>query len=308
MNARELDERIRQLAAKQLWLFNRRQVCGLGASTRFIARRLGSGAWTNPEPGVYGIAGHALTWRRALKASELGTPESGVGGLAAGALHRLPDFRPGRPELVAPPCTSSRGKLATIHRQVGYKLTTVDGITVTTIAQTLFDVAARVSLWKLERAIDDSLVSDRLTVAELEERLAFYVNSRRHGLARIRPLIVERSADAWVPPESDLEARLFVVVNRLPFGGDVVRQPAWPWRPQSNGRVDAYLPAHRLIIEADGRRWHTRVRDFDRDRWRDNQAVANGLRVLRFTWTHLTTAPDDVLDLIVQTVKYRWVA
>jgi len=179
---------------------------------------------------------------------------------------------------------------------------------VTTIAQTLFDVAARVSLWKLERAMDDSLVSGRLTVAELQERLAFYEGSRRHGLARIRPLIVERSADAWVPPESDLEARLFVVMNRLPFGGDVVRQPSWPWRESSSGRVDTYLPEHRLIVEADGRRWHTRVRDFDRDRWRDNQAVANGLRVLRFTWTHLTTAPDDVLDLILQTVQHRWAA
>ena len=308
MNAKELEARILDLAARQLWLFNRRQVCGLGASTRFIARRLDSGAWTNPEPSVYGIAGHRLTWRRALKAAELGTADAGVGGLAAAALHQLPDFRAGRPELVAPPCTSSRGKLATIHRQVGYKLTTVDGITVTTIAQTLFDIAARVSLWRLERGMDDPLVAGNLTVAELQERLSFYEGSRRHGLARIRPLIVERSADAWTPPESDLEARLFVVLDRLPFGGDVVRQPSWPWRDQSDGRVDAYVPDHRLIIEADGRRWHTRVRDFDRDRWRDNQAVANGLRVLRFTWTHLTTAPDEVLDLVVQTATHRWAA
>ena len=54
-------------------------------------------------------------------------------GMAAGALHQLPDFRPGRPELAAPPCTSSRGKLATIHREAGFKTTVVDGITVTTI-------------------------------------------------------------------------------------------------------------------------------------------------------------------------------
>src|SRR3954467_1549591 len=134
-------ERIYELAARQLWLFNRQQVCALGANARTIARRLHTGAWTHPDPSVFGIRGHALTWRRALKASELGTPSSAVGGLAAAALHGLPDFRAGRPELAAPPGTSSRGKLATIHRQSGFLTTVVDGITVTTIAQTLFDIA-----------------------------------------------------------------------------------------------------------------------------------------------------------------------
>jgi hypothetical protein len=308
MRATEIDERIHALAARQLWLFNRVQACSLGASTRMIARRLEDKAWIRPEPSVYGLAGHPMTWKRALKAAELGTTGSAVGGLAAGALHTLPEFRPGRPELVAPPCTNSRGKLATIHREAGFKSTVVDGITVTTIAQTLFDVAARVGLWRLERGMDDPLVSGRLTVAELQERLMFYEGSRRHGLARIRPLILERSCEGWVPPESDLEARLFKVLNLLSWHEDVVRQPAWPWRDNADGRVDAFLPRHRLIVEADGRRWHTRVHDFDRDRWRDNQAVAHGLRVLRFTWIHLTTAQDEVVRLVTQTINARSVA
>ena len=305
MRAKDIDQRILELAARQLWLFNRAQACALGASGRHIGRRVASGAWTHPEPSVFGLAGHRMTWRRGLKASELGTPDAAVGGMAAAALHGLPDFRPGRPELVAPPCTSSRGKLATVHRQAGFKTTVVDGITVTTVAQTLFDVAPRVSVWRLERGMDDSLVSGALSVPDRQERLRFYEGSRRHGLGRIRPLIIERGADGWVPPESDLEARLFRVLDLLPFGCNIVRQPSWPWRTGSSGRVDAYLPDFRLIIEADGRRWHTRVRDFDADRWRDNQAVANGLRVLRFTWTHLTATHHDVLELITQTIRAR---
>ena len=306
MRATDIDRRIHDLASRQRWVFNRKQACELGASERMISRRLASGVWIHPEASVYGLSGHPMTWRRGLQVALLGTPDSGVGGLAAAAVLSLPDFRPGRPELVAPPGTSSRGKLAVIHREAGFVTTVVDGLRVTTIAQTLFDIAPRVGLWRLERAMDDSLVSGSLTVAELEERLTFYEGSRRHGLARIRPLVVERMAHGYVPPESELEARLYVVLDRLPSGTEVQRQPAWPWREGAGGRVDAYLPAHRVIVEADGRRWHTRVQDFDRDRWRDNQAAAHGLRVMRFTWTHLTTAPAEVLALLNQTVRARF--
>jgi very-short-patch-repair endonuclease len=62
------------------------------------------------------------------------------------------------------------------------------------------------------------------------------------------------------------------------------------------------LPEHRLIVEADGRRWHTRVADFDRDRWRDNEATANGYRTLRFTWVHLHDFADASLDVVCRTI------
>lgn len=44
-----------------------------------------------------------------------------------------------------------------------------------------------------------------------------------------------------------------------------------------------------MILEADGRTYHTRLGDFERDRARDNAAAASGLIVLRFTWRMLTT-------------------
>jgi len=70
-----------------------------------------------------------------------------------------------------------------------------------------------------------------------------------------------------------------------------------PWSP-GDQRVDAFILEWRLILEADGRRWHARVADFDNDRWRDNQAAAMGLRVQRFTFTHLTQRRGEVAELI----------
>jgi very-short-patch-repair endonuclease len=70
-----------------------------------------------------------------------------------------------------------------------------------------------------------------------------------------------------------------------------------PWQPEAQ-RVDGFIPDWHLILEADGRRWHARVQDFDRDRWRDNQAAALGLRVMRFTHPHLVHRRDEVIQLI----------
>lgn len=297
MRYTEIDERLARLAAKQYWLFNRRQACERGASERMIERRLAEEAWIHPESAVYGLAGYPMTWRRRLKACELGTPDSAVAGFAGAGLHRLLGYGQARAELAAPPGTSSRGKLAVIHREAGFKTTTVDGIRVTTIAQTLFDIAHRTGVWKLEPAMDQAIVDTRLTVAELEERLEFYKGSRRHGLARIRPLILERGADAWEPPVGEMDRLLEKLLGKLHHRIDWVREAPAPWRPATQ-RVDRFAPGPGIILEGDGRRWHTRVLDFDRDRWRDNKAAALGLRVVRFTYVHLTEWMDECAELL----------
>jgi very-short-patch-repair endonuclease len=54
----------------------------------------------------------------------------------------------------------------------------------------------------------------------------------------------------------------------------------------------------RLIVEADGRCWHTRIDDFERDRWRDNVATTHGYDVLRFTYRQLTAGREEALALL----------
>jgi hypothetical protein len=247
----------------------------------------------------------AGTWKRQCKIAELSVDGAAVAGFTAAAIHDLTGFRPGRIELVVPVNSYCTHPFATLHRYAGARLTTLDGIAVTTIAQTLFDLSTRVSPWRLERAMDDALLAKRLLVAELTERLGFHAESRRPGLPRIRPLVLERLEDGRTAPESELEARLIALLENLPTRPAMVRQAALPWRSVRPGRVDLLLPAQRLIIEADGRRWHTRVHDFDKDKWRDNEAVANGYRVLHFTWVHLCDFADDVLDVVDRTIRPR---
>jgi very-short-patch-repair endonuclease len=296
-----IDERIEALASRQHQAFSRQQAFEAGASVRFIERRVAAGDWVRTAQGVYVMRGSPGSWLRECKIAELSVPDSAVAVCAGAALQDLTGFRPGRVELAVPPTTRTRSTRAVLHRFAGIETTTVKGIRVTTIAQTLFDVAPVVSGLRVERALDDALLGGRLTLDELEERASFYAGSRRAGLAMMEALIAERRADGWQPPESELEVALLAVLDRLPSKPRVIRQASLPWRSPQPGRVDTFLPDHRLILEADGRRWHTRVADFDRDRWRDNEAVAHGLRVQRLTWVHLHDMADDVVDLLERT-------
>jgi very-short-patch-repair endonuclease len=59
-------------------------------------------------------------------------------------------------------------------------------------------------------------------------------------------------------------------------------------------RLDLAYPTLRLGIEADGRRWHGGVADFERGRIRSNLLVHLGWRVLQFTWADVTRRPAQV--------------
>jgi very-short-patch-repair endonuclease len=238
---------------------------------------------------------------RQCKVAELSVDGSAIAGFAAAALHDIPGYRPCHIELVATANASRAHPFATVHRYAGVKTTTVKGIRVTTYAQTVCDIAPRTGLWRLERSIDHGLVGGQATIDDFVERMEFYEFSRREGLPRIRPLIQDRMAEGYVPPESELEALLAGLLARL-SGVSVVRQARFPWRQDLPNRVDFLLPDHNLIVEADGRRWHTRLANFDNDRLRDNVALANGYRTMRFTWTHLHDGPDESLSLVRQTI------
>ena len=92
-----------------------------------------------------------------------------------------------------------------------------------------------------------------------------------------------------------------VAPSDLVFSGSTGRgrtpDDGLPWRPDTRERLDALVVAPKVILEGDGRAWHARLRDFDRDRWRDNEAAAHGYLVLRFTFVHLAHRFEDCVGL-----------
>jgi very-short-patch-repair endonuclease len=162
------------------------------------------------------------------------------------------------------------------------------------------DLVTGVRIDRWERAADGAILEGLMTVEDLAARGDAYAASRRKGIGTLRALVDHRRADAWVPPESELEVLLRRAVDLAPSRPRVRWQAAMPWGAAGEGRVDGLADEWAVVLEADGRRWHTRVADFDNDRWRDNVAASCGLRVVRFTYLHLTQRLDEVIDLIEQ--------
>ncbi|MEX2294019.1 MAG: hypothetical protein WD691_09560 [Acidimicrobiales bacterium] len=85
-------------------------------------------------------------------------------------------------------------------------------------------------------------------------------------------------------------------------------QAPFPGRQAGRQRVDGLISAWSVVLEGDGRAWHTRVEDFERDRRRDSEAAAAGLQTLRFTWHQLVDEPDWTLRVLLDVGAHRAVA
>ena len=301
----EMDGRVERLGRIQCGAFNHEQALRAGATDDMISVRLRLGIWLRLESGVYAVASYPGSFHRQCWAAVLGQPDAAVAGFAAAHLLGFTGFSPGRSEIVVPPTGNARSRLARVHRCERPAVVKVQGLRITSRAQTVFDIAARVAVDRLERTIDEEILAKRLAVADLEERISTYDGALRAGLRVMRSLIAERRATGFTPPASELERRADRILKRLRGRPLVIAEASFPWLLGGTGRVDRYLPDEGIIIEFDGRRWHARVADFDRDRWRDAQALAEGLAPLRFSYAQVTTRPIEVLDVIERVRQSR---
>ena len=64
--------------------------------------------------------------------------------------------------------------------------------------------------------------------------------------------------------------------------------------------LDIAFKQQKLAIEIDGRLHQTDEELFESDRWRQNALVADGWRVLRFTWAMLRDHPEVFVSAIIE--------
>ncbi len=294
MTRSDVDDRLRRVATDQHGAFTRAQALSAGASSDLVSRRVRSGHWVRAASGVYLLAGTAPTWQQRFKAAELSVAGSAVSGRSALLLHGIPGGRAEDIELTTPAAGPRRSSLAQVHRG-DVRSTRVEGIRVVTPDQAVIDVAGRARLGELERLVDHVLVNGLAPVRRFRSRTAPGA-PRFPGIALLRAVIAERAA-GLAAPESELERHLYRVLDRARVPG-LVRQAAPPWDPTSRRRFDALSNVWATIYEADGRRWHARMQDMERDRQRDQEAAAHGFLTIRFTWTHLTAAAEEAVEIV----------
>lgn len=280
-------------------MFSRGQALDLGFTDGTIKRRVRTGSWVHLDRSVYALPGNPATWHGQCMAATLGEAEAVVSGRAAAALHGFPGFRPGRVQVTMPKSSNHRSRIAAVRQSDLIETTRVQRIPVITVAQTLIEVARFFDDARYGLLVSDLVAKDRRVLTALRERYVDLARSRWPGIARVRAALDERG-DGYVPPDSVLEDVLWRVLRTVPGLERGVQQARLPWRPAAKQRVDVLIPAWRLIIEADGRRWHTRVEDFERDHERDAEALARGYSTLRLTWHQLVRREPWVRDVLAR--------
>ena len=123
------------------------------------------------------------------------------------------------------------------------------------------------------------------TLRDLKTVLTSAQHDRASEQAHILGLVIADDAPEPDFTRSEGERRLKALCKaaRLPSPRMNARVAGW--------EVDAYWPAHRLIVELDGWSYHRSRQAFERDRRKDAHLTAAGHRVVRVTWRRLNQQP-----------------
>ena len=275
-----VERRTERLASRAHGVVTRAELLAAGVTLGEIRARLASGALIRVHPGVYRVGHRAPSVEaRYMAAVKACGPAAVLSGRAAAHLWGLVRGAAPAPEVTAPTVRQVGGvrtrRAKRIHR------TTHDGIPITTVPQTLIELAAHLPADELGRACHEAAVIHRTTPDQVEAIL------RRNapGAKRLRDVL--HGDEPLLLSELEKRFRKLLEANGLPL-------------PQTNrndtGRhVDCRWPDHRLTVELDGYRYHATRHAWEQDRRRERDAYARGDGFRRFTYGDVVERPAAVL-------------
>lgn len=301
-----LDLEIARRARRQHGAWSRTQALAIGMSAKVIRGRTTSGDWVILDNGVYAHISSTPTWERSVMAAVLAEPWAVASHQSAAVLHELKGFRPGRPVVTVRPGANVRGRLSVTHRGVDVRSTVVRGIPCVTVDQAFVDLAQVVGEPRLRVSLADRADRSPRVLDAVRDRYCELAPRGGRNLRTLRATLLRFGAGE-LPDETELERRMrsaFTVPDIPPIRW----QAPFPGREPGRRRVDGLIEAWSLVLEGDGRSWHTRVEDFERDRRRDAEAAAAGLQTLRFTWHQLVDEPDWARGIVLDAGAHRTAA
>jgi very-short-patch-repair endonuclease len=165
-----------------------------------------------------------------------------------------------------------------VHRTakppVPEELRSVGHLRYSSFPRTLIELAPRETPAELDRLIAEAARKRLLDPVAIQAAIGRH--ARRPGLARLKAALVayrphpdrksdlERAFDAWLLEHPEIpEPRRNVHID------------GW--------EIDCWWPEQRVVLELDGRDYHTSVKEMDRDRRKDTRLQILEIRVMRVT-------------------------
>ncbi|HVX34047.1 MAG TPA: type IV toxin-antitoxin system AbiEi family antitoxin domain-containing protein [Solirubrobacterales bacterium] len=161
------------------------------------------------------------------------------------------------------------------------------GIPVTSVVQTLIDLATELKVMRLERAVNEADKLDLIDPEALRRALDSY-----GGMPGVRTLRTMLDRHTFRLSDSDLEILFRPLVLAAGFPLPLTKHWVLGYE------TDFFFPDHGLVVETDGLRYHRTPAQQARAAKRDQKHTAAGFRVLRFTHWQIAHAPDEVTGVL----------
>ena len=287
------DKIVARLAERQHGVVAARQLAAIGLSRNAVSARAQAGRLHRVHRGVYAVGHPVLTVNGRRMAAVLAAgPGAALSHASAAALWEI---RPTSATRIDVSVRSAAGRARRpglrIHRAARLRddeITVQQGMTVTTVARTLFDLASSMPGRVLERALDEAEIKQLYDLASLDAVARAHAGERG---ARHLQRALDEDGDPTLT-DSELEELMLALCREQQLA-----QPT-PQAWVAGLRVDFLFAASRLVVETDGYRYHRTRRAFERDRERDAILARAGYRTLRFTHRQLTRRPAEVAATI----------
>jgi very-short-patch-repair endonuclease len=261
-----------------------KQLRGLGLSNRQIVCLLDNGQLIAERKGVFRHAAAPRTLDQRLALACAVSPSVAISHQSAGrkrGLRRLGrDQRlhatiPGRSHLRIPGVVVHRSHLILPTDVVEQD----DGIRITSVERTIFDLANVVSVHALESIIEQAIHDELCSISSLRVLGSRLCRQGRNGSERFRQVLDSRP-EWWTAVDTDLELRLeqAIVDAGLPRP---IRQFEITLPDGSAIHPDFYWPDPPTALEVDHSSWHGGREEQTYDKWRDRQLTRLRVRPVR---------------------------
>jgi putative AbiEi antitoxin of type IV toxin-antitoxin system len=280
--SRTVEEKVAAIAGRAQGVVTRAELLGAGLSSTGVERWLRKGLLIRRHPGVYRV-GHAApsidaSFVAAVKACG---EEATLSELAAAYHLSLIKKPPPRPEVTTPTERRVKG-VKTRRRRLGPKqVTKVRGIPVTTVPQTLVDIAAVLTEEELARACHEAGVRYKTTPRQVEAVLPRNAPGSRKLRAVMR-------GDVHVTL-SELERGFLRLLREAGLPLPVTNKIA------GSKRVDRRWPEQKLTVELVSYRFHNSYHSWEQDHARRREARARGDEFRTYTWRDITENAESVM-------------
>jgi very-short-patch-repair endonuclease/predicted transcriptional regulator of viral defense system len=286
VRSQELGHRIAELARRQYGTVARRQLRSLGASEDQIDRWVHAGRLHRLHRGVYTVGHRRVTDEgRWMAAVLLGGPGSALSHRCAGAHWQLIHWS-GRAAITVPTRRRGPGDVDFHSRALpADELTVHDGIPITTVARTLFDLASVLSDERLLNAVNEADEQGLGSPLSLPATIERHRGERGAGALR---RVLDRAG--YGIPRRELEVRFarFIADFRLPSP----HLNASVWVGDRAYVADALWSKARVIVELHSIRHHGTGPKISRDAQRDRRLLMAGYVVVHLTWAQLADSSE----------------